>query len=92
MGFRRFLKPILCVLLLSSVSMATTRLPKQLDREDQSRALEILGFGSTAKTLDNPYPLGGYSGVEIGISSEFIPVDDLATLGDGNGDDGEYNF
>jgi hypothetical protein len=95
MGFCRFFKPIVAAILigsLSSISQAVTRLPMQLDHDDQNRALEILGFGSTAKTLDNPYPLGGYSGVEIGISSEFIPVDDLSTLGDGTGDDGEYSY
>jgi len=92
MGFCRFINLLALLLLVSSSTLAATQLPKQLDLDDQVRALEILGFGSTAKTLDNPYPLGGYSGVEIGISSEYIPIDDLASLGNGKGDDGEYNY
>jgi hypothetical protein len=93
MGFCRFMSVLPLLLLMSFSSFAATTLPKGLDIDDQRRALEILGFGSSAKTLDNPYPLGGYSGVEIGISSEYIPIDDLANLGSKpTPDAGEYNY
>lgn len=71
---------------------AATILPVNLNKSDRTRALQILGFGSAAKILDNPYPLGGYSGLEVGLSSEFIPMEDLAALGDGTTDSGEFSF
>nr|WP_295904812.1 hypothetical protein [uncultured Bdellovibrio sp.] len=86
----------LIVFLAFSISVfsaqANTALPKNLNKEDRIRVLQILGLGSASKILDNPYPLGGYSGVEIGVSSEFIPVEDLASLGSKTTDKGEYNY
>lgn len=73
-------------------SYAIKDLPKNLSPADQSRALEILGFGSASKTLNNPYPMGGYQGVELGVSTEFIPLDDLSALGNGSSDKGEFNY
>lgn len=67
-------------------------MPMHLSSSDESRALEILGYGSASKILGNPYPLGGYSGVEIGVTSEFIPLDDLSHLGSKSDDNGELNF
>ncbi|UXR64368.1 hypothetical protein EZJ49_14965 [Bdellovibrio bacteriovorus] len=94
MGFLHFWRNILLILLVAATSQvfAATDLPRNLDAKDQTRALQILGFGSASKILDNPYPLGGYTGIEVGVSSEFIPVEDLASLGSKTGDKGEFNF
>lgn len=73
-------------------SWSATSLPKNLNEADRNRALQILGFGSAPKILDKPYPLGGYTGVEIGLSSEFIPVAELASLGSKTTDKGELNY
>lgn len=83
---------IFSLLLFISIGNAATQLPKNLSISDQVRALEILGFGSASKVLDNPYPLGGYTGIEVGVTSEFIPIEDLASLGSGSGERGEFNF
>lgn len=74
------------------LAWSETSLPKNLNKDHRIRALQILGFGSAAKILDNPYPLGGYTGVEMGLSSEFIPVEDLASLGSKTNARGEYNY
>lgn len=79
-------------LFCTSLLWAATSLPKNLNEADRIRAIEILGFGSAPKILDNPYPLGGSSGIELGISSEYIPLSDLATLGVTSKDKGEFNF
>lgn len=71
---------------------AASDLPRNLTPADQKRALEILGLGTASKVLDNPYPLGGYTGVEIGLTSEFIPLEDLSNLGDKTNDSGEFNY
>lgn len=65
----------------SENSKANFRMPKSLTKKDREQSLEILGFGSASKILGNPYPLGGFSGVEVGVSAEFIPVVDIASLG-----------
>ncbi len=55
-------------------------------------ALQVLGFGSSSKILANPHPLGGYEGIEFGVSSEFIPVTDLTSLGDKSAKKSELNY
>lgn len=80
--FRTFQKIFLLIIFAFSLDVqANFRMPKLLTKKDREQSLEILGFGSASKILGNPYPLGGYSGVELGISSEFIPIVDIASLG-----------
>lgn len=64
-------------------SLATLDIPRGLNSLDRETALEILGFGSASKILGNPFPLGGYSGVEMGITTEVIPTSEIARLGSG---------
>ncbi|WP_347358643.1 hypothetical protein [Bdellovibrio sp.] len=94
MGLFHFWRNTILILLLATTApvLAATDLPRNLDSGDQIRALQILGFGSASKILDNPYPLGGYTGIEVGLSSEFIPTEDLASLGSKTDDKGEFNF
>lgn len=89
-----FLRLIFFILLsvCTEAALAETTLPKNLGKAERIRALEILGLGSSAKILGNPYPLGGYTGVEVGLSSEFIPIEDLASLGSKTTAKGEYNY
>ncbi|KYG62205.1 hypothetical protein [Bdellovibrio bacteriovorus] len=88
------LSRLIFILTFFTVCSATAAydLPKNLNSGDRIRALEILGFGSASKILDNPYPLGGYAGIEVGIASEYIPTEDLATLGSETTDTGEINY
>lgn len=73
---------ILSILVLfSQQTLAAFVLPKNLNVLDRIRATEILALGTAPKILGNPYPLGGYAGIEMGLSVEFIPTDDLAELG-----------
>lgn len=48
---------------------------------DRRIALDILGSGTTVKTLGDPYPLGGYSGYELGVSVEQLDTTDISKLG-----------
>ncbi len=83
---------ILALSLFSMEGLAFNALPNNLDSKAQIRALEILGYGSAAKLLDNPYPLGGNLGLELGLTTDFIPLDDLANLGNKTHDTGEFNY
>lgn len=74
--------------------MAWCRLdiPKSLSAFERQRVVQILGFGLGAKVLGNPYPLGGYSGVELGVSNEMIPTSDLASFTNKSALQGETSF
>lgn len=94
MAFIASLRLFLVMFLLSIevFSEAAVHLPKNLNESDRTRALEILGFGSAPKILDNPYPLGGYSGIEFGFGAEYIPLEDLSSLGATSTDRGELGI
>lgn len=90
---RIFAQPIfphrffMCLLVLwssvffSSLSSAALQLPGSLTSDDRKEALRIVGFGTATKSLTDPYPLGGYHGLEVGLSLETIPTQDLGRLG-----------
>lgn len=66
--------------LISGVAWSAT-LPKNLSASERETTLNILGFGAASKLLSSPYPLGGFQGVEVGFTSEFIPLSEVASLG-----------
>jgi len=67
-------------------------IPTQMNSADRLKALEVLGLGSSMKLLSSPAPLGGYSGVEVGITSETISLEDLRRMGNRDSTLQEYNF
>ncbi|MGZ5279463.1 MAG: hypothetical protein ACXWC9_05950 [Pseudobdellovibrionaceae bacterium] len=69
-------------ILISTSAVAALSIPKNLNASDRRKALEILGLSSSAKILGNPYPLGGFSGVEIGLTAEVLATGELSVLGD----------
>ena len=56
-------------------------IPQGLNLEERRQVLEILGPGTGVRVLGDPYPLGGYSGVELGLSNEIIPTTELSRYG-----------
>lgn len=91
MGPVRLLLPVL-LLLFPAFARAKLELPTGLSLQERRTVLEILGFGSGPKVLGDPYPLGGYSGVEISLSNEVIPTTELASLGNQADLQGETSF
>lgn len=77
----QLLSLILMILFRVAVSHATLQLPQNMNSGDRQVALRIVGFGTAAKALTDPYALGGYNGLELGISLETLPTDDLGRLG-----------
>ena len=71
----------LFILLASATARATLQIPTSLTHDDREQALRIVGLGTGEKLLSDPYPLGGYSGFELGLSLENLPTDTLARLG-----------
>lgn len=80
------------LILISLSSLGASGLPRNLNTADQETALGILGFGSASKLLSSPYPLGGYDGVEVGFSSEYIPLADVASLGSKSNSRSDLNY
>jgi hypothetical protein len=62
---------------------AALSLPSGLTEGEQQLVLQILAFPTSFRPVDNPYPLGGYSGLEFGISFESIPTGDIGYFGAG---------
>ncbi len=76
----------------SEGAWAERYIPRLMNASERKTALQILGFGSASKIIANPYALGGHQGAEIGISSEYIPVHDLGSLGDKSSHRSELNY
>lgn len=90
----RSLSFILALILFSFVATVMTGagadvLPTGISTPDQADArveiLKTIGFGSNSKVLGDPYPLGGYSGLEVGLSRESISIGNIARLGNQTG-------
>jgi hypothetical protein len=56
-------------------------IPSGLTDGEQELVLQILGFGTSFRPVDNPYPLGGYSGVEVGLGLSNISTGDIGYFG-----------
>ena len=68
--------------MISSWVEAKLSIPTNLTTENRQELVEILGYGAAPKVLGDPFPLGGYSGVEIGVSNQIISTVDVAKMGD----------
>lgn len=80
----RYVLPIVSIVMMflfPCLTNAAIQIPQGLNSLQREEALKILGFGMSEKIMTDPYPLGGYSGVEVGLSVETIPTQDLGRLG-----------
>lgn len=71
----------LSLLLIVAQPCLGFEIPKGLTLSDRQEVVRTMGMNSATKALTNPYPLGGYSGFEVGVSVEFINVRDIQRLG-----------
>ena len=83
---------LLIFFVLFSAQALCLQLPQSLDESDRKEVTRILGFGTSSKLLTNPFPLGGYSGVELGLSMETIDTSSIARLGDKSQDTKEFTY
>lgn len=70
----------LCLILAGPLANAFD-IPKGLNETDRLEIVRTLGLNSATKMLNNPYPLGGYSGFEVGYSLEYVNIRDIRRLG-----------
>jgi len=68
-------------LILPLPCFGSITIPGDLTDGEQELVLQILGFGTSFRPVDNPYPLGGYSGLELGLSFENVPTGDVGYFG-----------
>lgn len=67
-------------------------IPTSLSRSDLNEVVQILGYNTGSKFLSNPYPLGGYSGFEVGLSTEIVNTTDLSRLGAGTDKQSSFQY
>lgn len=72
---------LMLLALFSTHAGAAILIPNNLTTSDRVEALKIIGMGTSSKLLSDPYPLGGYEGLEMGLSIESLPTDELGRLG-----------
>lgn len=88
----KFIAILFCLFILPYPSLARLSIPQGLSSADRESALKILGFGSNFKVLGDPYPLGGYLGVEVGLSHELIATSSIGHLGNGAQEQGDTTY
>lgn len=69
------------VLFLCPPLFAGAALPTQLPKPSREEVLKQIGLSSSTKLLSDPYPLGGFKGIEVGVSVETISFDEVRGLG-----------
>ncbi len=84
------LLPALVLLFFVAQPAFAWRLPTNLKNSDLNEITQTLGYGTSTKFLDNPYPLGGHSGFEFSLSSQFIDTTSVSRLGSGNGNETSF--
>jgi hypothetical protein len=75
-----------------TLNASAIEIPTGLLRNEIDDVASILGFNTSTKFLSNPYPLGGYAGLEIGATLEMVNTEELKLLGNGNTSDEELRF
>jgi hypothetical protein len=77
--------PILFLIIINLMfltsPLSAIELPTGMNRAELNETIDTLGSSVSSKFLSSPFALGGYDGLEIGISSENISTADLARLG-----------
>lgn len=87
------MRPLLFALSFVSLSAFAFDIPTGLSAADRREVIRTVGTNSATKILSNPYPLGGYSGFEVGYSLEFVNVRDVSRLGStSKSDDSEWRI
>ncbi len=80
------------LLFFSIFAEAKLQIPTQMNKAERVTLLEILGPSSAMKILSDPYPLGGYQGIEFGISNEILATEEVSRLGDRPTKHGETSY
>jgi hypothetical protein len=88
---------LLQIILTFSISLLALNsfaieIPTTLSRTDLDEVVQILGLNTGTKFLSNPHPLGGYSGFEVGLSTEFVNTTDLSQLGAGTNKQTSFQY
>lgn len=78
--------------LLVPIKVFGFALPVEMDGEGKKNVVEVLGFGTLMKFHSNPYPLGGYQGLELSIGQEAVSSGRLAQAGSEESSAGYFTY
>lgn len=83
------------LLFVSTTAFAQIEVPRSLTESDRRKVLEVLGPSTQVRLMGDPYPLGGYSGIDVGVSRDSIPgarLNGLGTTAENKSDIGLYSI
>lgn len=83
---------LVAVLIFPMLSPAEIILPYNMSQKDREVATRIFGLESGMKILSDPYPLGGFSGFEVGVSNEVLSTDGVSRLGSASNQSSEVSY
>jgi hypothetical protein len=83
---------ILLVIFTNEFAFAKLEIPYKLTKVNRAQVLEILGLSSSYKNVADPYPLGGYSGVQLNYTVEYFPISELSQLGSKTGAQSDFSY
>ena len=86
------LLPIIFTFCFGILPAQALEIPTSLTQSELDDVARILGFNTSTKFLSNPYPLGGYTGLEVGISHEIINIEELSLLGAQTSPQSEFRY
>lgn len=84
--------PTLFVVLLLALPTFALDIPDNLSKKDRQQVTKILGHTTSTKLLSIPYPLSGYSGFEVSLSTTNVPVSELSFLGNTTNGQSEFSY
>jgi hypothetical protein len=83
---------IILIFGFGSIAKAAFQLPSQLTEKERIRIAEIVALGSSSKLIGKPFSLGGYSGVEISVSQEWLDTEEIGNFGSGSASEEQLSY
>ena len=87
------MKLSLCLLILFlCIPAFSSKLPRNLAKNELEEVASMLGFNTSTKLVSQPYPLGGFDGLEIAVSQEIIDIEEITALGDQSASEDSFSY
>lgn len=75
-----------------SVQALALDIPQNLNQSERKEMMRMFGLSTSTKMLTNPYPLGGYPGLEVGVAMEIVNTLDLGRWGSKSNQQAEFRY
>lgn len=79
----RFCLVVWIVACLVSTSVWALQFPSSMSSDQVSQLSKLIGTNTASKVIGSPYAIGGHDGLELGMSLEWLDLNDIKNLGSG---------